>query len=59
MTEPSVTDLPLFRRLLIEQYQRGEITAAEAVRCWRIHAWPMINWRARSTANLPKRQEEE
>jgi hypothetical protein len=45
-TEPSVVDLAVFRQLLLEQVQRHEITAAEAVRCWLIHAQPMIAWRA-------------
>ncbi len=43
-TEPSVIDLGLFRDLLVGQVRRGEITNAEAVRCWQIHAVPMLPW---------------
>lgn len=48
--EPSVIDLDLFRDLLARQVQRGEITRAEAERCWQIHAVPEIRWRERQQA---------
>jgi len=43
---PSVIDPALFRELLAEQVLRGEITDAEAVRCWRIHGLPVERWLA-------------
>lgn len=45
MSERLVVSLTLFRNLLIEQYRRGEITAAEAIRCWQMNAAPEIAWR--------------
>jgi hypothetical protein len=57
--EPSVVDPALLRSLLVEQIQRGEITDAEAIRCWNIHALPMVWWQRqqRSTATVTKRKD--
>jgi len=46
-TTPSVIDTDLFRELLAEQVKRGEITLTEALRCWLIHAVPVIRRRGR------------
>ena len=50
--EPSVVDVDLFRELLAEQVQCGEITNAEARRCWQIHAVPVILWRRAEQARM-------
>jgi hypothetical protein len=49
--EPSVVDPVLLRQLLVEQVQRGEITDAEAIRCWNIHALPMVRWQRQQGRN--------
>jgi hypothetical protein len=50
MSEPSVIDLDLFRDLLDKQVRDGEITRAEAVRCWQIHGAPMLRWQKQQAA---------
>lgn len=41
---PSVIDPDLLRELLGEQVGNGEITRAEAVQCWNLHALPVLLW---------------